>query len=144
MSEHKLEINGKQFVIATHPPRKGLRLSLFVAGLIPGPLKALMKSAGAKLSDGASLADLDVGDLADNLDIGAIGEGLESVVEKLLDNETVLMQFFEHVDCIGIGNLRDERAFDRAFDGDYAALYRVLFEVVKVNGFIPLGNLSKS
>lgn len=122
------EIDGIKFHIQQFPALKALRIEKKVMTLI-------LPSVGSLIGG----IDLQKG-LDTDLDFSNIGQGLMVSLEKLSDNdfETLILELLgntqfeitgEAVEFIGKSN------FDKVFQGKLITVYKVIFEIMKVNKF---------
>jgi len=99
-----------------HPAGEGFRLSAELVKLLGGAFAAVVDGEG------------------DDVDMGAVMGALKDLdVDDFIDLSTKVLKYTHRN-----GKSMKGHAFDVAYRGNYLELYQALFEVIKVNKFLPL------
>lgn len=128
-----------RYLVALHPAEQGERIVWALVGLLGGPLGGLLKGAlGELLSAGGTVEELlarDARELLGAVDWGTVGRELAAAVGggnvPTLSREILK---FAHRDG---KPLADRVQYSAAYQANYAELARALWEVSRVNRFLP-------
>jgi len=143
MADHKnrfksFETHGHKYTVSTHDTTEALPIVGALLSAIPGPLLRAIQLLREKNPD-ASMLDLNLSDLA-NIDLGDMGQDLSTAIEKIAARPELIKELFKHT--TRDGDALRGGTFEAAYSGNWGEFYAALFQIVKVNGFIPLSSTS--
>ena len=116
MNEHSVNVNGNDYYLKQFKGEKAFLIKLKIAPIITKALKAIQKD----VSDEASETDILV----------AIGSVVDSIFADL-DPEKTLALVKDVLSETYKGNYKVD--FDKEFCGNQSAIYKLIFEVIKLN-----------
>lgn len=134
------EIDGHKYTVTTHDTTEALPIVAALLAALPGPLLQAIQLLKEKHPN-RSFLELDFSDLG-GIEFGKIGEDLSKAIESIGARPQLIKSVFRHTERDGqsLGGAH----FETVYSGNWGEFYKALFQIVKANGFIPLGSTSQS
>jgi len=130
------------YTMTLHLGGEGSLLAMQIMGFVAEPaigaMLGLFDRATGSVTD---LLSLDVSALLDGIDAASVGPAIAGVLADPKTHRIVKRDLVKYVHRDG-KPLSNDTNFDQAFQGNYAELFKLCWEVAKSNRFLPLGSTS--
>lgn len=126
------QIDGHDYTVTPHDGIEGIPIVTELAAIATEPLLRLLKT---QIIAGQG-AGLDMADVLQNLDISELSTNLRESLHRLGERPDIIVKLFSRTTRDGMP-LANSAAFRQAYQGRWPEMVKAMFEIVKINGFLP-------